>query len=147
MKILIQRVKSGIVEVESTQISAIGKGYVLLVGIFQEDTVDDVIKAVQKLVNLRIMSDDDDKMNRSLKDVNGEILLVSQFTLCADLTFGRRPSFIKAMEPVRARKLYELMKSEIEKEGIRVQTGKFGHYMNVKIENDGPVTIMLDTRE
>ncbi len=147
MKVLIQRVKSGVVEVGGSQISAIGKGYVLLVGIFQNDTEDDVLKAVQKLVNLRIMSDENDKMNRSLKDVNGEILLVSQFTLCADLTFGRRPSFIKAMEPESARKLYELMKEEIEKEGIRVQTGKFGHYMNVKIENDGPVTIILDTKE
>lgn len=147
MKVLIQRVTSGAVEVEGRQISSIGKGYVLLVGIYQEDTKEDVIKAVQKLVNLRIMSDEQDKMNRSLKDVNGEILLVSQFTLCADMTYGRRPSFIKAMEPESARNLYECMKEAIEKEGVRVQTGKFGYYMKVKIENDGPVTIMLDTRE
>lgn len=145
MRVVIQRVTKGSVDVKGTRVSSIGKGYVILLGIFQEDTAHDVEKVVQKLVNLRIMSDEAGKMNRSIKDIKGEILLVSQFTLCADMTYGRRPSFVKAMDPDGARKLYELMKESLEKEGISVQTGNFGEYMTVTIENDGPVTIIMDS--
>jgi len=147
MRLLIQRVAKASVEIESETISSIGAGYVILLGIFEDDAADDVTKSVQKLVNLRIMSDDEGKMNRSILDVHGEILLVSQFTLCADLTFGRRPSFIKAKKPEEAEKLYKQMITEIEKVGLSVQTGRFGSYMTVKIENDGPVTIILDSKK
>ena len=145
MRLVIQRVTQGSVEIEKQVISSIGHGYVVLVGIFEVDTEIDVKQIVSKLVNLRIMSDEEGKMNRSIKEVNGEILLVSQFTLCADMTYGRRPSFIKAMEPQKAEKLYLLMKSLLEAERIHVQTGSFGKYMTVNIENDGPVTIVMDS--
>jgi D-tyrosyl-tRNA(Tyr) deacylase len=147
MRFVIQRVTQGSVEVKGEIISSIKHGYVILVGIYEDDTIDDAQKAVQKIVNIRIMSDETGKMNKSLKDVAGEILFVSQFTLCADLTFGRRPSFIKAMQPDKAEPLYKTMVEEFEKEGIKTQTGKFGNYMTVKIENDGPVTIILDTKK
>jgi D-tyrosyl-tRNA(Tyr) deacylase len=132
------------VSVNGTKISEIDHGYVILLGIYQSDTLDDVQNFVEKIINLRIMQDGD-KMNHSILDTKGEILLISQFTLCADLTYGRRPSFHKAMNPQGAEVLYHEAVELFEKAGISVKTGQFGHYMDVEIQNDGPVTIVLDT--
>lgn len=143
---VIQRVTQASVTVEGNVISQIGKGYAILVGIFEDDTMEDVEKSVKKIATIRIMSDEEDKMNRSILDVGGEILLVSQFTLCGDITGGRRPSFIKAKKPEDAKKMYEHMVKLLQNEGINVQTGQFGTYMDVKIHNDGPVTIILNSK-
>lgn len=142
---LIQRVKKGKVTVNKKTVSEIGKGYVILLGIFEEDTEKEVLKLAEKISTLRIMADENDKMNLSIKDVKGEVLVVSQFTLAADLTYGRRPSFIKAKEPKEAEKLYELFVTELKNKGVAVKTGKFAEYMEVEILNDGPVTIICDT--
>lgn len=146
MKAVIQRVSSGSVSVEGKVISKVGSGYVILMGIYETDTEEDIKKFVKKLVHLRVMQDGD-KMNLSIKDTGGEILLISQFTLCGDLSYGRRPSFHKAMKPKGAQKLYQLTVQLLEESGVKVQTGKFGHYMDVDIQNDGPVTIVMDTQE
>ncbi|MBP9691430.1 D-tyrosyl-tRNA(Tyr) deacylase [Candidatus Woesebacteria bacterium] len=143
---LIQRVTQASVKVDGILISSISAGYVILVGIFEQDTPADVEKSVQKIATLRIMSDDQDKMNRSIIDSHGEILLVSQFTLCADLSGGRRPSFVTAKKPDEARILYENMITLLRKEGITVKTGQFGEYMDVEIRNDGPVTVIVDSK-
>lgn len=144
MKAVIQRVSSGSVTVQGNLISKIAYGYVILLGIYEEDTEENIQTFAEKIVHLRIMADDSGKMNRSIKDANGEILLVSQFTLCADLTYGRRPSFVKAMKPDKAHDLYELAVKKIEEAGITVKKGKFGEYMDVEIQNDGPVTIVME---
>lgn len=143
---VIQRVKKGSVTIEGKLFSSIEAGQVILLGIFQKDSEEDVKKMADKIVNLRIMSDENGKMNRSILDTKGEILLVSQFTLCADLTFGRRPSFIKAKEPGEAEKLYSLFIEKLKERGIDVKTGKFGNYMDVEIVNEGPVTIIVSSR-
>lgn len=143
---LIQRVSEGSVTVNNKLFSEIGKGYVILLGIFEEDGVKDIDKVVEKIANLRIMSDEHDKMNRSILDTKGEVLLVSQFTLCADLTYGRRPSFIKAKKPDEAKKLYDLTTQKLKDKGISVKNGKFGEYMEVAIKNDGPVTVILNSK-
>lgn len=143
---VIQRVTQASVTVDNQKISQISKGYLILVGIFEDDTMEDVEKSVKKIATIRIMSDDDDKMNKSLLDVGGQILLVSQFTLCGDITGGRRPSFIKAKKPEEAKIMYERMVHLLEQEGINVQTGQFGTYMYVQIHNDGPVTIIVDSK-
>ena len=147
MLALLQRVTQGKVTVDNTIISSIDKGYVILLGVFKEDNELDVEKLVEKIINIRIISDAEDKMNKSLLDMNGEILLVSQFTLCADTRKGRRPSFLNAKEPSEANRLYELMATQLREKGITVKTGQFGAIMNVKIHNDGPVTIMLNSKE
>jgi D-tyrosyl-tRNA(Tyr) deacylase len=144
---LIQRVTHGQVTVKDKVFSQIKKGYVVLLGIFEEDSADDVVKLAEKVANLRVMSDSEDKMNRSILDTKGEILLVSQFTLCADITGGRRPSFIKAMKPESAKKLYELLIGKLEEKNIPIKTGQFGQYMEVQINNDGPVTIIVNSRD
>lgn len=146
MKAVIQRVSSAKVSVEGKAISKIGHGFVILMGIYEDDTQEDIQKFVQKVVNLRVMQDGD-KMTKSILDTGGEILLISQFTLCGDLSYGRRPSFHKAMKPQGAQKLYQNAVQLIEESGVEVRTGKFGHYMNVEIQNDGPVTIVMDTKE
>jgi len=142
---LIQRVTKATVNIKNKEFSSISKGYVILLGIFEEDNETDVKKLVDKIVGLRIMSDKDNKMNHSIKDIGGEVLLVSQFTLCADVSGGRRPSFIKAKNPEGAEKLYELFAKQLGNNGIKVKTGSFGDYMEVEIFNDGPVTIILDS--
>ncbi|MBI2051888.1 D-tyrosyl-tRNA(Tyr) deacylase [Candidatus Roizmanbacteria bacterium] len=146
MIVLIQRVIQGKVLVQNNVFSKIGRGYVVLLGIFQEDTEQDVSKLAEKLSTLRIMADKEGKMNLSITDAKGEVLVVSQFTLCADLSQGRRPSFIKAKNPEEAEKLYELFVSKLKEKGISVKTGKFGQYMEVQILNDGPVTIIADSK-
>ncbi len=144
---LIQRVTKAAVHVKNETISEIGGGYAILLGIFEDDTIEDIEKSVKKIVHMRIMSDDQDKMNKSILDTNGEILLVSQFTLCGDISGGRRPSFIKAKKPDEAEKLYQTMIHKIASFGITVKTGKFGHYMDVEIHNDGPVTMLVDSKK
>jgi D-tyrosyl-tRNA(Tyr) deacylase len=144
---LIQRVIKGSVTKNNEMIAKISKGYVILLGIYEDDSEEDITKIVNKILNIRIMSDAQDKLNLSIKDIQGEILLVSQFTLCADLTYGRRPSFIKAMHPDKARTMYESIIEKLRLENIYVQTGSFGNYMEVEIVNDGPVTIIVDSKK
>ena len=144
---LIQRVTKGSVSIQDKEISLIRLGYVVLVGIFKGDTDSDVTQSVEKITNMRIMADEHYKMNKSILETGGEILLVSQFTLCADHTYGRRSSFIKAMEPDAAKRLFDLYTEKLRETGISVQTGSFGEYMNVEIYNDGPVTIIFDTKK
>ena len=144
---LIQRVSKGKVSIQDKTYSEITKGYTILLGIFEDDSEKDVEKIVDKIINLRIMSDKEGKMNKSIVETNGEILVVSQFTLSADLSGGRRPSFIKAMKPDEAEKLYEFFVKKLRGKGIPVKTGKFGEYMEVHIFNDGPVTIIVDSKK
>lgn len=143
---LVQRVKSGKVRVEGRLYSQIGKGYVVLVGFCQGDNEKTVEKMAEKIANLRIMADAYGKMNLNLQQANGEILLVSQFTLCAD-TSQRRPSFLKAIKEENAKKLYHFLIEKLKEKDLPVKTGKFGHYMEVEIRNDGPVTIILDSKK
>lgn len=144
---VVQRVKKGSVRINNRVFSQIRQGYVILVGVFENDSEDDVTKLTKKITHLRIMSDKQGKMNKSIIETGGEILLVSQFTLCADLTQGRRPSFIKAKNPQEAEKLYQLFIQKLQQNNIPVKTGRFGQYMTVEIVNDGPVTIIVDSKK
>lgn len=144
MKLIIQRVNSASVSVEGITVGEIDKGLFVLLGAGQGDTKASVEKLVAKLVKLRIMSDHKDKMNLSVRDVQASVLIVSQFTLYADTSAGNRPSFIKAANPELAEELYEYFIELLRSHGINVQTGKFGSYMNISVELDGPVTILLE---
>lgn len=147
MKALIQRVNFSTLKVNNEEYSAIKKGLLVLLGVEQGDTIEDLEYLKKKIVNLRIFEDENEKMNLSVKDVNGEIMLVSQFTLCADCQKGNRPSFINAEIPDKANILYEMMINEIQKENIVVKKGAFGEHMMINLENDGPVTIILESRK
>lgn len=144
---MIQRVTKGNVSVGEEIIGAIGKGYVVLVGISDSDTESVVEKMVQKMLHLRIFEDMAGKTNLSLQDVQGEILIISQFTLYADCRKGNRPSFIRAGSPQHANALYEYMISLCKQECPSVQHGEFGAEMKVSLVNDGPFTIVLDSDE
>ena len=148
MKVIIQRVLNSDVKIDGKICGEIKKGLNLLVGVGPDDTINDVKKAVDKIINLRIFEDENGKMNLSLLDISGDVLVISQFTLYADIRKGRRPSFAKAASPEMANNLYEEFVSYI-KENItgNVATGRFGADMKVNILNDGPVTIILDTKE
>lgn len=148
MRALIQRVNNGAVIIDNKEICRIEKGYVVLLGVKEGDSEKKVKLLAEKTVNLRIMSDENKKMNRSILDVSGSIIVVSQFTLYADLSGGRRPSFTKAAKPEIAKQLYEMYINELGRLGVSdVKSGEFGAYMEVYIQNDGPVTIMLDSDE
>ncbi|MCD7892410.1 MAG: D-tyrosyl-tRNA(Tyr) deacylase [Erysipelotrichaceae bacterium] len=147
MKIVVQRVKESSVEIDGNIHGNIDKGFMVLVGFCHDDTKEIVKKMVNKLINLRIFEDENGKMNLSLKDVQGEILSISQFTLYADCRKGRRPSFIDAAKPDIAIPLYDYFNKYIEENEIHVETGIFGADMKVSLINDGPVTIILDSNE
>ncbi len=143
MRAVVQRVKWAKVEVNKQTVSEIGKGLLVLLGIRKNDTADKAKKMAEKLVKLRIFEDEANKMSKSLTDVKGQLLLVSQFTLIADTKKGNRPSFIQAEEPEKAKKIYKLVVNELSSKVV-VKTGVFGQYMQVSLQNDGPVTIILD---
>lgn len=146
MKALIQRVTKAKVSIRDKEISSISHGMLILLGITEEDGQKEVEKLSDKILKLRIFSDQDNKMNLSIKEAGGEILLVSQFTLIADSRKGNRPSFIKAARPEKAMPLYNEMIGVLGTD-IPLKTGEFGEYMHIDLVNDGPVTIMLDTKE
>ena len=143
MKLVIQRVKKASVEVENKIVGKIEKGFLVLLGVGPEDNNDIADFLVQKLIKLRVFEDENKKMNLSLKDINGELLIVSQFTLYADCNKGNRPSFTNAAKPDKASKLYEYFIEQCKKENIKVEHGVFGADMQVELLNDGPVTIIL----
>ena len=145
MRLVVQRVKSASVTVVDTKevVGKIGKGLFILVGVGEGDLENEAIAFAEKLAKMRIMSDKEDKMNLSVKDIAADILCVSQFTLYADTRGGNRPSFIKAAKPETAEKLYKLFVETLSNLGITVQTGKFGAYMKINAVLDGPVTIVL----
>jgi len=148
MKLVIQRVTEASVKVEGSVIGSIKKGYMVLLGACEADTFEVTDKMMRKMVNLRIFADEQGKTNLSLADVEGEILLVSQFTLYADCKKGNRPSFVKAGNPAHANEIYEyVIKSLRDIYGIKVETGSFGADMEVSLINDGPFTIVLDSDE
>lgn len=146
MKVIIQRSKEASVEVSGKIIGKITHGYVLLIGFTNGDNKETVDKMINKIINLRIFSDSDDKLNLSLKDVNGSILSISQFTLYAKLN-GRRPSFTDALNYKEAKELYEYFNHKLKCKKIDVQTGEFGADMKVGLINDGPVTIIINSKE
>lgn len=145
MRLVVQRVKKASVLNEDTGkvVGKIGKGLFVLIGVREGDTKKDAGNLAEKLAKLRIMADEDDKMNLSIKDVKGEILVVSQFTLSADTSKGNRPSFVKAAAPKLANEIYEHFIVQLKERGIKVETGDFGAYMQIDAELDGPVTILL----
>jgi len=144
---LIQRVSKGSVTIEEKLLSSIDHGYVILLGIFKEDTEQDIEKLIPKILHLRVMNDENGVMNKSILETNGELLVVSQFTLCADTRKGKRPSYINAMRPESAKTLYELFIRQLTRENIPVKTGVFGGLMRVEVINDGPVTILLNSSQ
>ena len=144
MKIVVQRVKNAQVEVENQVVGKIEKGFLVLLGVTHTDTKEQADYLVKKLCNLRVFTDENGKMNLGLKDVAGELLIVSQFTLYADCSNGNRPSFIEAAKPEQAEELYEYFCSECEKNNIKVEKGIFGADMQVSLVNDGPVTFVIE---
>lgn len=144
MRLVIQRVSKASVFVGRKVVGKINMGLFILVGIGQEDNEEKVDEVVEKVSKLRIMTDEKGKMNRSILDVGGEILIVSQFTLYSDISKGNRPSFINAARPKEAKKLYEYFVNGLKKKGTNVETGSFGEYMDIDARLDGPVTIVVN---
>lgn len=145
MKLVIQRVKHAQVKVEDEVVGKIKEGFLVFIGITHTDTKKQADYLVNKLCKLRVFSDENDKMNLSLKAVNGELLIVSQFTLYADCSQGNRPSFTSTAKPEYAKELYEYFCNECRKNEIKVETGRFGADMKIDLLNDGPVTIILES--
>ena len=145
MKLVIQRVSRASVTVRGNVIGRISQGYLVLVGIGQGDTREDADRLVRKMIGLRIFSDENGKINKSLKDVDGQLLLISQFTLYADCRHGNRPGFTDAGDPEKAKELYEYMIDSCRREIPVVEQGEFGADMKVELVNDGPFTILLDS--
>ena len=146
MRCVIQKVTHADVVVEGETVGEIGNGYMVLLGAENGDTEADARYCAEKIAGLRVFEDENDKMNLSLADVGGSVLLVSQFTLLADARHGRRPDFIQAARPEVAEPLCDIVKAIIEGKGIHVETGRFRTHMQVSLLNDGPVTILLDSR-
>ncbi len=144
MRTVIQRVKESFVSVDNEIISKIGKGLLVLLGVANEDSAGDADYLADKIANLRIFEDENSKMNRSLLETGGEMLVVSQFTLLGDCRKGRRPSFVQAAGPDRANELYEYFVKTVQQKGISVKTGRFRAMMEVSLINDGPVTLILE---
>lgn len=148
MKAVIQRVTEADVTIDNEAVGKINKGFLILLGVEKGDTSLDADKLVKKIPVLRIFEDENDKMNLSCLDIDGEMLVVSQFTLCADCSHGRRPSFTDSAPPNEANELYEYFVSELKRAGVKkVDTGRFGADMKVRLLNDGPVTIILDSKD
>ena len=147
MRAVVQRVTSSSVEVENIIVGEIGPGLLVLLGVARDDDVGDADYLAEKIINLRIFTDDEGKMNRSLLETGGAMLAVSQFTLFGDTRKGRRPSFIEAAEPVKANALYEHFVERVRSLGVKVETGVFQAMMKVSLTNDGPVTILVDSRK
>ena len=146
MKIVIQRVSEAKVEVKSKIVGEISKGLLLLIGVHEEDEKEDADWLMKKIIDLRIFSDEVGKMNLSVKDISGEILCISQFTLVADYKKGNRPSFIKAAKPEKALDLFNYFKTEIAKSTLKIESGIFAADMKVSLVNDGPVTLVFDSK-
>lgn len=146
VRVIIQRVSKASVLADGKENGEIGRGFMLLVGVEEEDTTEDVDYLTRKIANMRIFEDEDGKMNLSLKQVEGEILSISQFTLHANTKKGNRPSFVDAAKPDKADQLYEELNSKLRDEGFKVATGIFGADMDVSLVNDGPVTILVDSK-
>jgi len=144
MRIVVQRVSRASVSVDDRTIAAIGQGLLLLVGVADGDAEVDLTRLAKKIVDLRIFEDSERKMNRSLRDLEGAVLAVSQFTLCADTHKGRRPSFAHAAPPSEAGPIFDAFVDALKREGATVRTGEFGAKMAVQLENDGPVTLVLE---
>jgi D-tyrosyl-tRNA(Tyr) deacylase len=147
VKALLQRVTGAAVSVAGEVVGKIGRGLVIFIAVASGDTEKDAHYLIQKIINLRIFSDEAGKFNLSVLDIKGELLVVSQFTLLADTSKGRRPSFIDAAPPAQAEELFERFVEQARATGLKVETGRFQQYMQVEIYNDGPVTILLDSRE
>lgn len=147
MRCVIQRVTHASVTVEGEVVGAIGAGFMVLVGVEADDGESDAAYCASKISGLRVFEDPDDKMNLSLADVGGKVLLVSQFTLLGDARHGRRPSFSNAARPEQAEPLFLRLKALLEQAGLAVETGRFRTHMAVELVNDGPVTILLDSRK
>lgn len=147
MKVVIQRARDASVAVKEEVVGEIDNGLVILLGVTHEDTIEDVLYIVNKIVHLRIFEDENEKMNISLKDVNGSVLSISQFTLYGDTKKGRRPNFMQAASPVHAKEMYEQFNVQLKEHGIHVETGIFGEMMDVQFTNVGPVTLILDSKD
>lgn len=147
MRCVVQRVSRASVSVDGEVVGKIDGGYMVLVGAEEGDTSVDAAYCAEKIVALRVFEDENDKMNRSVKDVGGSVLMVSQFTLLADARHGRRPSFIRAARPEQAEPLFEECCRRVAELGVLVQTGRFRTHMEVSLVNDGPVTILLDSKK
>lgn len=147
MRLLIQRVSQAEVMIDKKIVGKIGRGFLVLCGFKKNDTANFIGKIAEKCLNLRIFEDDQGKMNLSLLDISGELLVISQFTLYANCRKGRRPSFNNSMPPEDSEKLYDLLIKELKKSGLKVASGSFGAKMDIALNNDGPVTIMLDDEE
>ena len=145
MRAVVQRVSSSNVKVNGEVIGSIGRGLNVLIGISNDDTIEDLKYIKDKIVNLRIFEDENDKMNFSVLDVKGELLIISQFTLYGDCRKGRRPNFMNAKGGEEAKVLYLKLVEMLQETGLNVQTGEFGADMKVEIQNDGPVTLLLDS--
>jgi D-tyrosyl-tRNA(Tyr) deacylase len=146
MRAVIQRVSEASVEVSEKMVGEIGAGLLVLLAVARDDTQDDADYVAEKIANLRIFADDEGKMNRSLVDIGGAMLVVSQFTLYGDVRRGRRPSYSDAAEPEKANQLYEYFVERVRSMGVKAETGVFQAMMKVSLVNDGPVTILLDSR-
>ena len=147
MRIVVQKVKKAEVVIDEKTYSSIGHGIAAFVGISRTDTITDIKYSLEKLINLRIFEDMEGKLNLSLLDVKGELLVVSNFTVYGDTKKGRRPSYIESASPEDAEKLYDLFLEELSKYNIPYETGKFREHMNVILENDGPVTLIINSKD